>query len=95
MAIKSILQRGERRNRLPRPLWQAALLLLPATVACGQATTSNAQTSAPPFTVQEVAKFSTPWAIDFLPGSGVALTKAARPRNIARAADFASVWVTV
>ncbi|MEO5578568.1 MAG: PQQ-dependent sugar dehydrogenase [Sphingomicrobium sp.] len=77
MAIKSILQRGEMRNRRTRPLWQAALLLLPATAACGQAAPSNAQTSAPPFTVQEVAKFSTPWAIDFLPGSGVPLTKMA------------------
>lgn len=75
MAIKSILQRGEWRNRPHRPLWQAALLLFP--VACGQATTGNAQTSAPPFTVQEVAKFSTPWAIDFVPGSGVPLTKIA------------------
>ncbi len=74
MAIKSILQRGERRNRLPRPLWQAALLLLPATVACGQATTSNAQTTARPFTVQEVAEFSSPWAIDFLPGNLMDLT---------------------
>ena len=77
MAINGILQQGERRNRLPRPLWQAALLLLPATAACGQATSSNAQTTPPPFTVQEVAKFSSPWAIDFLPGSGVTLTKMA------------------
>ena len=75
MAINGILQQGERRNRLPRPLWQAALLLLPATAACGQATSSNAQTTPPPFTVQEVAKFSTPWAMDFLPGSGVSLTR--------------------
>ena len=77
MANKSFLQLGEWRNRLHRPVWQAALLLLPATAACGQATTSNAQTTARPFTVQEVAEFSSPWAIDFLPGSGVALTKMA------------------
>ena len=30
-----------------------------------------------PFTVAEVAKFSTPWAMDFLPGSGVPLTNLA------------------
>ena len=30
-----------------------------------------------PFTVTEIAKFSTPWAMDFLPGSGVRLTNLA------------------
>ena len=30
-----------------------------------------------PFTVKEIAKFSTPWAMAFLPGSGVRLTNAA------------------
>ena len=64
-------------HRTHRPFWQAALMLLPATAACGTAATSNAQTTPPPFTVQEVASFSTPWAIDFLPGSGVPLTKMA------------------
>jgi len=77
MANKSFLQRGDWRNRLHRPVWQAALLLLPATAACGQAATSNAQTTTRPFMVREVAKFSSPWAIDFLPGSGVALTRMA------------------
>jgi len=49
------------------------LLLLVATAACGQS--GPAARSAPggaaerPFTVKEVAKFSTPWAMDFLPGS--------------------------
>ena len=62
-------------HRTHRRFWQAALLVLPATAACGQATPGNAQSAEPPFTIQEVAKFSTPWAIDFLPGSGVALTR--------------------
>ena len=61
-------------HRTHRRFWQAALMLLPATAACGQATPGKAQTSERPFTVQEVAKFSTPWAIEFLPGSGVPLT---------------------
>ena len=77
MANNGILQRREQGNRPHRPFWQAALLLLPATAACGTAASSNAQTSAKPFTVHEVAKFSTPWAIDFLPGSGVKLTNMA------------------
>ena len=64
-------------HRTHRQFWQAALMVLPATAACGQATPGNAQTSERPFTVQEVAKFSTPWAIDFLPGSGVPLSKMA------------------
>ena len=58
-------------------MWQAGLLLCAATAACGQATTKAAPTSAPPFTVQKSPKFSTPWAMAFLPGSGVPLTKLA------------------
>jgi glucose/arabinose dehydrogenase len=58
-------------------MWQAGLLLCTATAACGQAATKAASTSALPFTVHEVAKFSTPWAMAFLPGSGVRLTGAA------------------
>ena len=57
-----------------RLTWQAGLLLAAATAACGQAQTPPAATSAPPFTVREVSKFSTPWAMSFLPGSGVPLT---------------------
>jgi len=58
-------------------MWQAGLLLCTATAACGQAATKAPSTSALPFTVHEVAKFSTPWAMAFLPGSGVRLTGAA------------------
>ena len=58
-------------------LLHAALLLTVA--ACGSAPSSTAaQTSGErPFTVTEVARFSTPWAMDFLPGSGVRTTTAA------------------
>ena len=76
MANRQILQQGTKRG--PRRLmWQAGLLLCTATAACGQAATKAPSTSALPFTVHEVAKFSTPWAMAFLPGSGVRLTGAA------------------
>ena len=54
----------------------AALTLL---AACGSAPSSTvAQTRGErPFTVKEVARFSTPWAMDFLPGSGIRLTSSA------------------
>ena len=46
-----------------------------ALAACGAAPTSTqAQTAARPFTVSEVATFNAPWAMDFLPGSGLART---------------------
>jgi len=76
MTNRNILQQGIKRGP-SRLLWQAGLLLSAATAACGQATTQAAPTSGPPFTVHEVAKFSTPWAMAFLPGSGVALSKMA------------------
>ena len=56
-------------------LMQAAALLVLA--ACGAAPTqSSAQQSAsgPPFRVTEVMQFDSPWAMDFLPGSGVRTT---------------------
>lgn len=56
--------------------WQAAFAALLAA-GC-QAGSSAAPTDpARPFTVTEVASFSSPWAMDFLPGSGVKLTKMA------------------
>ena len=55
---------------------QAGLTLVLA--ACGTASTQSAAApSDRPFTVTEVARFDTPWAMDFLPGSGVPLTTAA------------------
>ncbi len=68
MTNRHILQQGIKRGP-SRLLWQAGLLLSAATAACGQATTQAAPTSGPPFTVHEVAKFSTPWAMAF-PGAG-------------------------
>jgi glucose/arabinose dehydrogenase len=55
-------------------LMQVGLLLVVA--ACSRAP-SAAAVAARPFGVSEVAKFSTPWAMDFLPGSGVRLTNMA------------------
>lgn len=63
----------------------AALLVL---AACGTSTPTNAQegsssgpanlpATTPPFTTAEVTTFDSPWAMDFLPGSGVPLTKMA------------------
>ena len=52
--------------------------LLSALAACGaQPSQSAAPEGEQPFTIQEVAKFDSPWAMDFLPGSGVRLTNAA------------------
>ena len=48
--------------------------------ACGAAPTeSSAQQSSSerPFTIAEVTRFDSPWALDFLPGSGVRMTTAA------------------
>ena len=58
-------------------LMQTAVLALLA--ACGSAPSSTAAqtTGERPFQVTEVARFSTPWAMDVLPGSGVRLTSAA------------------
>ncbi len=58
-------------------LMQAAALTLVA--ACGSAPSSTAAQSPGerPFRVTEVADFSTPWAMDFLPGSGARLTTVA------------------
>ncbi|MEO5611856.1 MAG: PQQ-dependent sugar dehydrogenase [Sphingomicrobium sp.] len=55
-------------------LMQAGLLLLLS--ACGRAPSAEA-VAARPFTVSEVAKFDAPWAMSFLPGSGVRMTSAA------------------
>ena len=62
MANRLILQQGVKRAP-SRRLWQAGLLLSAATAACGQAKTQGAPASAAPFTVHEVASFSTPWAM--------------------------------
>jgi glucose/arabinose dehydrogenase len=54
---------------------QAALLTVVASTACqSQGEVVGRQR---PFSTTEIAQFDTPWAIDFLPGSGVRLTKLA------------------
>lgn len=59
---------------MSRRLMQVAISVLLA--ACN-ATTSSAGPRDRPFVVTEVAKFDTPWAMDFLAGSGVRSTRAA------------------
>ena len=57
-------------------LMQCAMLLVVA--ACSASSSQSAQsTGARPFTVTEVARFDSPWAMDFLPGSGVPKTNMA------------------
>jgi glucose/arabinose dehydrogenase len=59
-----------------RLMHAAALTLL---AACGSAPSSTAAqpTTERPFRVAAIARFSTPWAMDFLPGSGVRMTQSA------------------
>ena len=59
-------------------LMQIAAIL--ALAACGSSSRTAAQpkdASDRPFTLSEVTSFRSPWAMTFLPGSGVALTNAA------------------
>ncbi len=61
-------------HRTHRRLWQAALMLLPATAACGQPAAQQGQavptaTGALPFTTTVAGDFEQPWAMAFLPGS--------------------------
>ena len=54
-------------------LMQVALVTVLA--GCGAAPTQSAAApSDRPFKVTEVAKFDAPWAMDFLPGSGLPIT---------------------
>jgi glucose/arabinose dehydrogenase len=53
-------------------LMQAALLVMLS--ACGTAPSASAER---PFSVKEIATFDSPWAMDFLPGSGVPKTNLA------------------
>ena len=56
-------------------LMQVALLV--ALGGCGAAVPSAESSGPRPFTVTEVTRFESPWAMDFLPGSGVRMTNAA------------------
>ena len=63
---------------MTRRLMQAALTLV--LTACGGSPSATAQQGAPakrPFSVTPIADFDTPWAMTFLPGSGVRMTNAA------------------
>lgn len=63
---------------MTRRVTQAALLL--ALAACSRSPSANAQESpepSRPFAATPVAQFDTPWAMTFLPGSGVAKTNMA------------------
>ena len=56
-------------------LMQVALVV--ALGGCGAAAPSAESSGPRPFTVTEVTRFESPWAMDFLPGSGVRMTNAA------------------
>lgn len=62
-------------------LWCAHYVLALALAACGATPSATAPAKsaeqARPFTATEVARFDAPWAMDFLPGSGVHLTTSA------------------
>ena len=62
-------------------MWMRRLLLQGGAAlslgACSAANAPQAGAAEPPFTSKEVANFASPWAMDFLPGSGVPLTSTA------------------
>ena len=63
---------------MTRRLMHAALAVLLS--ACGNSTSTTAQGTSGSdgsFTIAEVARFDSPWAMDFLPGSGVRMTNMA------------------
>ena len=60
-----------------RRFLQAALLLVLAACSPSDSASAGQSTSGPPFTVTAVATFDSPWAMSFLPGSGVRLTNMA------------------
>jgi glucose/arabinose dehydrogenase len=49
----------------------------PTSAQSGEAGNGAAAVAGRPFTISEVMKFDSPWAMDFLPGSGVPITNAA------------------
>ena len=77
MAGENILKtRGKFLHRRSPMAWQVAFAALLAA-GCQSGSSAAQADAARPFTVAEVAKFSSPWAMDFLPGSGLALTNMA------------------
>ena len=61
----------------PRLMQAALMLVLTACGASPSATAQGGQANSRPFTATPVAKFKTPWAMSFLPGSGVPMTNMA------------------
>ena len=57
-------------------LFQIAFLLGLAVCGCSLSRSATPVANAP-FTITEVARFDSPWAMDFLPGSGVRMTNMA------------------
>ena len=77
MTRRTFLGAGAR-HRAVRWLWQAPLAAA-ALVGCNQGTAA-AKGDAPtpkPFAITEIARFDQPWAMEFLPGSGVRTTSSA------------------
>ncbi|MFL6749807.1 MAG: PQQ-dependent sugar dehydrogenase [Sphingomicrobium sp.] len=62
---------------MSRTLLQAGLAAAMLAACQSQSSAQSDSSGARPFTVTEIADFSTPWAMAFLPGSGVPLTNAA------------------
>ena len=64
-----------------KPMWTKAGFMQGAAAlalaGCGVSQAPEAAAAEPPFTVAEVATFQSPWALDFLPGSGVPTTNMA------------------
>lgn len=64
-----------------KPMWTGARLMQGvaaiALAGCGASSAPEAHAAARPFAITEVAAFESPWALDFLPGSGVPTTNLA------------------
>lgn len=60
-----------------RTVLQAAMIASLCAACQSEGSAQRAASGDRPFTVTEVAEFSTPWAMSFLPGSGVPLTSMA------------------
>ena len=58
---------------MSRNIAQAALFLAMAGCGASSSTSADAPSADPPFSSVEVATFNSPWAMDFLPGSDVAI----------------------
>lgn len=62
---------------MSRSILQAALMAVLCAACQSEGAAQRGTSTDRPFTVSEIAKFSTPWAMAFLPGSGVPLTNMA------------------